>query len=137
MLECDIHEGTLLISWTRQTADATVTSIYCPRCSPELHAEFLRAYQHKWQYADTPLGDAVEADGSLHNVGQEFFFWHVGDSTILLNGWFTVDLLEAIIAHMKSRLDSCTCEIPWLPIGGESCERCNGWVEPSRRPLVP
>ena len=26
----------------------------------------------------------------------------------------------------------CTCEVPWLPIGGEVCERCGGTVKGKR-----
>ena len=28
---------------------------------------------------------------------------------------------------------ACTCERPWLPIGGAGCETCDGWVKSSRR----
>jgi len=26
---------------------------------------------------------------------------------------------------------ACTCERPWLPIGGTGCEMCGGWVKPT------
>jgi len=26
---------------------------------------------------------------------------------------------------------ACTCERPWLPIGGAGCEMCGGWVKPT------
>lgn len=39
-------------------------------------------------------------------------------------------LVEEIAAMQRT---VCTCERPFLPIGGEGCERCGGWVEPNRR----
>lgn len=41
---------------------------------------------------------------------------------------------EHVIAAQPSvQQTACTCTQPWLPIGGEACETCGGWVEHSRR----
>ncbi len=36
-------------------------------------------------------------------------------------------------AQQSVQRTACTCDVPWLPIGGEGCERCGGFVEASRR----
>lgn len=57
MLECPIHKGTLLQNWTRYASCGTVTSIYCPICSPELHAEHLHAAQQGVKLTSETLRD--------------------------------------------------------------------------------
>lgn len=50
----------------------------------------------------------------------------------LHNGEIKVYLIpcpKCLSAQHSVQRTACVCEMPWLPIGGESCERCGGWVE--------
>jgi len=65
---------------------------------------------------------------------------NISDET---NGMFSDSIQENIpgdvvsfrfeAAKQRTQQPACTCERPWLPIGGEGCERCGGWVDPSHR----
>lgn len=46
------------------------------------------------------LGDTVQPDGSLFNGGW-YVSWKPGDKDITLDAEFTIEDLEAIVAHMK------------------------------------
>ena len=50
------------------------------------------------------IQQAVQEDGSLHfssgYIG--FISWNAGDKEIVLDGHFTVEQLEFIVAHIKS-----------------------------------
>ncbi len=47
------------------------------------------------------LGDAIQADGSLHRL-TEYINWHPEWDEATLDGSFTADELEAIAAHMRA-----------------------------------
>ncbi len=46
--------------------------------------------------------------------------------------WFYDKRAKRLYAKVVEK-NNCTCEEPWLPIGGECCEGCGLFVEPERR----
>lgn len=46
------------------------------------------------------LADYREADGGLYSDGMCYICWHLGETTVKLDGDFTADELMAIAAHM-------------------------------------
>lgn len=55
----------------------------------------------------------------------------------LIKGALNIDFIEAQdlrnIAMDSVVGNQCTCDVPYLPVGGECCELCGGYVESKRR----
>ncbi len=60
--------------------------------------------------ARTILAKLIDSDGSLSSFDAEdweFLSWHPGDETIVLDGGFTLEQLEAMVTYLKARALPC------------------------------
>ena len=121
MLECTIHKGTLLQSWTRCASAGVRSSLYCPKCSPDVHDEHMH---------DLLTGEVMYTIklASEIVIGLNIAY---GKNLPLA----AVDTIKLIINEHNSSQQNmqsnsiCTCSVPILPIGGNGCELCGGRVE--------
>ena len=52
---------------------------------------------------DERMRKAIQPDGSLRITGSGYISWDAGDDEISLDGHYTVEQLEFIVAHVKSK----------------------------------